>query len=147
MKFLDSCSVTADVSECGVSEECAYYVRRALEPVERDTGKVSEIVRAFRCCAAEVVVLDVLPYPFVRVQVRRVRREEEQREHPVAVRGVLFQDHGAVNLAVVKDKEDGTAGIGYQGLAEGQEVIRRDSFPLDVEMQLSARAHGRHHTY
>lgn len=80
MGFLDSCLAVADVSQGRVGKEPAHDARRALQPGERDAGEQREVIGAFCCGAAEVVVLDVLPYPFIRVEVRGVGRQEEQGE-------------------------------------------------------------------
>jgi hypothetical protein len=69
MEFLDSDFALVDVSQGGDAEESAYQGGCGFESAECGAGECGEVVGAFRCGAAEVVVLDVLLYPFVRVKV------------------------------------------------------------------------------
>jgi len=50
----------------------------SMKPAERSPGDFKEVAAPLRDLAGYMVVLHVFPDPFVRVEVRGVRRQEEQ---------------------------------------------------------------------
>jgi len=81
-----------------VGEECPDFCRGGVKPPERLPGDFKEMTRPLRDLTGYTIVLDVFPDPFVRVEIWRVRRQEEQLYailvlfHPFAglFRGMIF---------------------------------------------------------
>ena len=67
-----------DVGEVRVGEECPDFGRGGVKPPERLPGDFKEVTGPLRDLAGYTIVLDVFPDPFVRVEIRGVRRQEEQ---------------------------------------------------------------------
>ena len=74
--------------------------------MERGQRLGLEILRAWHTGTADPVVLDVLPYPFIRVQLWRLPGQEEQAQLPVGGRGELLDGLGAVDWMTVQDQKD-----------------------------------------
>jgi hypothetical protein len=67
-----------DVTKAGIPEEALHQVRELLQPVQRSQRLSLEILGAADPGPADPVVLDVLPHPLIRVQLRRLPRQEAQ---------------------------------------------------------------------
>ena len=94
-----------DVGEVRVGEECPDFGRGGVKPPERLPGDFKEVTGPLRDLAGYTIVLDVFPAPFVRGEIRGVRRQEEQLDailvlfHPFA--GLL----GSMIWGPVHDEE------------------------------------------
>ena len=73
-----------DVTEAGIPEEALHQVWQLLQPVQRGQRLSFEVLGAADPGPADPVVLDVLSHPLIRVQLRRIPRQEAQPQ-PAAV--------------------------------------------------------------
>lgn len=90
-----------------ISEESANYIRKLLEPPECADRLSLEIILAHDDLAADAVVLHVIPDPFIRIQVGRIRRKEEYFQSSIRVVPRKLPDLlRLVNRMTVDDEEN-----------------------------------------
>nr|WP_250574574.1 hypothetical protein [Nonomuraea sediminis] len=92
-------------------------------------------------------MLEVLPHPLLRIQLRRVRRQKVQLKLAVTFLDELLHLVGPVDPAVVRNEENGTVAIANQPLTEGNEVVSVQAIVEEIEAQLPALDYGRNHPY
>jgi hypothetical protein len=67
-----------NVTKVGILEEALHQVWQPLQSVQRRQRLGLEVIGAGDAGAADPVVLDVLPHPLIRVQLRRIAGQEAQ---------------------------------------------------------------------
>ena len=89
--------------------------------------------------------LQMSPKCFVRVQLRRVRRQVEQLELAVQALDVALNHLCLVDRMTVNDQKDELLGIEHQALEELDEHFRADRSLMQHEPKFALRADGRDH--
>ena len=89
--------------------------------MERGQRLGFEILRACHPGPADSIVLDVLPHPLIRVQLRRIPGQEEQAQPPIRGGGELLDGLGAVHRMTVQDQKHQARGVVEQPPAEVDE--------------------------
>jgi hypothetical protein len=110
-----------DVTQVRIPEEAADHPWELLQPVERGQRLGFQILRACHTGTADSIVLDVLPHPLIRVQLRRIPRQEEQAQSPISGGGELLDGLGAVHRMTVQDQKPRTRSVVEQPTAEVNE--------------------------
>jgi hypothetical protein len=110
-----------DVAQVGISEEVAHQVWQLLQPVQRRQRLGFEVVGTGHASTADPVVLDVLPHPLTRVQLRRIPGQEAQPQPPITGGGERLDGLGAMHWMAVQDQEHRAGGVVQQPTAEVDE--------------------------
>jgi hypothetical protein len=63
---------------------------------------------------ADLVVFEVAPYEFIRIQIRRVSGQEEQAKAPIRFCSKLADRFATMNRMAISNQEDGGIGIEHQ---------------------------------
>jgi hypothetical protein len=95
-----------DVTQVGILEEAADHLGQLLQPVECSQRLGFEVFWAADAGTADPIMLDVLPHPLIRVQLRRVPGQKAQPQ-PVGARKSIVgaelrvgrRGHGATMIA------------------------------------------------
>ena len=92
--------------------------------MERGQRLALQIRKAIDPTAADPVVLDVLPHPLTRVELRGVARQEAQAQPTLGRRGELLDGARAVHRMAVDDAKHRPRRVGKQPAAEADEHRR-----------------------
>lgn len=82
-----------------------------------------QVILPSNCRAADRVILHVVLDPFVRVQVWRVRRQEEELNFPLRGLDEFLNRACLVNGTPVDDQEDATVQIAKNGNAVFKTIL------------------------
>ena len=80
-----------------------------------------EVLRAADAGTADPIMLDVLPHPLARVQLRRVPGQEAQLQPPIGRLGERLDGLGAVHRMAIQDQEHRARAVIQQPAAETDE--------------------------
>ena len=86
----------------------------------------------------DVVVFDVAPNRLIRIQLRRVRRQEEQLEFAVKTLDILANATSMVNRVIIEDQENRLVSVLYQSLEETEKRISVHGAVNRFEAKLTA---------
>ena len=71
----------------------------------------------------DVMVFDIAPNRLVRIQLRRVRRQEEQPELAVETLNIVSNPTSMMNRVVIEDQENRLVNVLHQSLEETKKRI------------------------
>jgi len=131
-----------------VSEEPADHVRKLLQSTQSANSLSLEIIFAHDDPATDPIVLHVVPDPFIRVQIWRVRWQVKYFQASVRlVLGELFDLLRPVDRVAVYNEENLARDAVKQRLQEIDETASVHAALLHAETQFPARRYRRHHAY
>ena len=122
-------------------EESSHDVRHSGQPSQCTLDCHLQLRRAFDCHLAHRVVLHVVPYLFVRIQLRRVPRQVVQLELNLTAAEYVFLLDPWWNPAVELQAIDRTHRIGQDKKVFAYRLIAKDTVEEKVlELQKAKRA-------
>src|SRR5215471_7762320 len=102
-------------------------MRRLLEVPQGADRLRLQVILPPDCRPADLIVLDVLPYPLIRIQVGRVRRKKEKLKRPPGRLNEIFHLVGLVDGTSVDNQKNFARRVLYKLLAELNEVLRPET--------------------
>jgi len=89
------------------------------------------------------MVFDIAPNRLVRIQLRRVRRQEEQPELAVETLNIVSNPTSMMNRVVIEDQENRLVNVLHQSLEETKKRIGVHVALNGLKAKLAARRDGR----
>ena len=101
----------SDIGQGGISEESPDDLRKLLEAFQRPDGDAEQLRSTLDTGTLDVVVLHILPNPFIGVELGRVPGQEEQLQSAIERCDVLRHGGRLVHPEVVQNQEHRAWGV------------------------------------
>ena len=133
-----------DVTQIWIGEEATNQTGEFLQSTHGSNGFTSEVPFGLvDTGATDAVGFDVLPYPLVGVDFRRVSRELEQAQPSMGRSHEVFDCFGSVDRMTVDNEKYRATGVVHQSLAEVDESGGLEHTCVGGETQSSLSAQCR----
>src|SRR5215211_360085 len=113
MELAEFCS-NSDIGQGRIPEESPDGLRELLEAFQRTSGDFEQFGPALDAPALDIIVFDVLPHPFVWLELKGITGKKEQLQPTPKGSDVVLDDWGFMEGNVIEHKEDRSGRIMHE---------------------------------